>query len=115
MASWSKDRVEPNAINGGREFTRDDNLALNELNAIVNNSFYASETSDKAFEFVQTAENTLQQATEIVGSAQNTLDRANEISTELEEKVANDYYRGKAGATFHYDENTKTLTINTLE
>ena len=48
MASWSKDRVEPNAINGGREFTTDDNLALNELNAIVNNSFYASEKSAEA-------------------------------------------------------------------
>lgn len=50
MASWSKDRVEPNAINGGREFTTDDNLALNELNAIVNNSFYASEKSAEAVE-----------------------------------------------------------------
>ena len=58
MASWSKDRVEPNAINGGREFTRDDNLALNELNAIVNNSFYASE---KAVNAEQTAKKALDQ------------------------------------------------------
>lgn len=41
MAEWNKNKVESSAINGGKEFTTDDVLAINELNATVNNSFYA--------------------------------------------------------------------------
>jgi hypothetical protein len=41
MAEWSKNKVESSAINGGKEFTTDDVLAINELNTMVNNSFYA--------------------------------------------------------------------------
>lgn len=48
MAEWNKGKVLPSAINGGQEFTKKDNLAINELNAIVNNSFYASEKSERA-------------------------------------------------------------------
>lgn len=43
MAEWSKERVDSSDINGGKEFTSNDNLAVNELNAIVNNSFYGVE------------------------------------------------------------------------
>lgn len=46
MAEWNKSKVLPGAINGGQEFITKDNLAINELNAIVNNSFYASEISE---------------------------------------------------------------------
>lgn len=46
MANWSKNKTVPSAINDGKEFTTKDNLAINELNAIVNNSFYASEISE---------------------------------------------------------------------
>lgn len=48
MAEWSKNKVEPSAINGGNEFVKGDNLAVNELNAIVNNSFFASERAESA-------------------------------------------------------------------
>lgn len=41
MANWSKNKVLPEDINGNNEFTRNDNLAIDELNAMVNNSFYA--------------------------------------------------------------------------
>lgn len=41
MAAWSKNRKDSSEINGGKEFTTNDNLAVNELNAMVNNSFYA--------------------------------------------------------------------------
>lgn len=41
MAEWSKNRVDSDLINGGQQFTPDDNLTVSELNAIVNNSFYA--------------------------------------------------------------------------
>ena len=40
MANWNRKKVDPSLINGGKEFTADDNLAVNELNAMVNNSFY---------------------------------------------------------------------------
>lgn len=41
MAEWSRDKVEPQDINGGKEFDPDlDNLTVAEMNAIVNNSFY---------------------------------------------------------------------------
>lgn len=41
MADWSKNRADSSSINGGKEFTTDDNLTVSELNAMVNNSFYA--------------------------------------------------------------------------
>ncbi len=41
MANWSKDKKDSSEINGGKEFTINDNLAVDELNAMVNNSFYA--------------------------------------------------------------------------
>lgn len=43
MAQWSKNKVLPENINGNQEFTRDNNFTIEELNAIVNNSFYASD------------------------------------------------------------------------
>lgn len=55
MAEWNKGKVLPSAINGGQEFTKKDNLAVNELNAIVNNSFYASEKSERAESLAESA------------------------------------------------------------
>lgn len=55
MAEWNKGKVLPSAINGGQEFTKKDNLAINELNAIVNNSFYASEKSERAESLAESA------------------------------------------------------------
>lgn len=46
MAKWSKNKVDSSTINGGNEFTTQDNLAINELNAVVNNSFYASNIAE---------------------------------------------------------------------
>lgn len=43
MAQWEKKKVQPSEINSGSEFTRDSVLTLKELNAIVDNSFYASD------------------------------------------------------------------------
>ena len=50
MADWNKKQVEPSAINGGKEFTVDDDLSVKELNAIVNNSLYASEVAKRVDE-----------------------------------------------------------------
>lgn len=37
---WNRNKVLPSAINSGSEFTTDDDLSVQELNAMVNNSFY---------------------------------------------------------------------------
>lgn len=55
MGQWSKGKVLPENINGNKEFTTNDNLTLDELNAIVNNSFYASDISDNAMGKAQEA------------------------------------------------------------
>lgn len=40
MAEWDRNKVSPSEINNGKQFTRDDDLTVQELNAMVNNSFY---------------------------------------------------------------------------
>lgn len=55
MSKWSKNQVEPDAIHGGYEFSNGDNLAVDELNAIVNNSFFASEKAKRAEELAESA------------------------------------------------------------
>lgn len=55
MAKWNKNKVAPSEINKGEEFVDGDNLAIDELNAIVNNSFYASEKAQRAEELSESA------------------------------------------------------------
>lgn len=55
MAEWSKNKVDPKNLHGGQEFVKDDNLAVDELNAIVNNSFYASGKSERAEQLAESA------------------------------------------------------------
>ena len=46
MANWSKNKTLPANINGGNEYAVDDNVSLEDLNAITNNSFYAMDRVD---------------------------------------------------------------------
>lgn len=55
MAEWNKNKVDPSEINKGQEFINGDNLARDELNAIVNNSFYASEKAQRAEQLAESA------------------------------------------------------------
>lgn len=55
MAEWNKNKVDPINLHGGQEFSKGDNLAIDELNAIVNNSFYASEKASRAIELAEGA------------------------------------------------------------
>lgn len=48
MANWSKNKTLPANINSGNEYAVDDNVSLEDLNAITNNSFYAMEKADEA-------------------------------------------------------------------
>lgn len=55
MAEWNKNKVDPINLHGGQEFSEGDNLAVDELNVIVNNSFYASEKATRAEELAESA------------------------------------------------------------
>lgn len=49
MASWSKTtKHEPNEINKGNQYTRDNVVPIEQLNAITENSFYAVDKADEA-------------------------------------------------------------------
>lgn len=48
MGAWTKNKVDSSQINGGQEYTRNDNPSLEQLNAITNNSFYAVNKADEA-------------------------------------------------------------------
>ena len=48
MAEWNKGKVLPQNLHNNQEFKNGDNLAIDELNAIVNNSFYASEKAEQS-------------------------------------------------------------------
>ena len=53
MASWSKRKVDASEINKGQEYTKDDNVSVEELNAIVNNSFNAQGTAQRSLNTVE--------------------------------------------------------------
>lgn len=46
--SWTKNKISPEDINGGKEFSRDDNLLLTELNAMVNSGLYSQDQAEIA-------------------------------------------------------------------
>ena len=71
MAEWSKNKVDASLINGGKEFTTDDDLAVAELNAIVNNSFYSADKSDEAKNVADASNKTAQEAKEIAQEARD--------------------------------------------
>lgn len=48
MSAWNRNKVDPSQINNGKEFTEDDILTVDELNAMVNNSFYGADVIDNA-------------------------------------------------------------------
>lgn len=56
MAVWSKNKVESSAINGGNEYEKKDRLSREQLNAITNNSFYASDVADEAKRIAENVE-----------------------------------------------------------
>ena len=53
MAKWSKNKVEPEQINKGNEYTKDDNVSVEELNAIVNNSFNSQQQAEQSLNTVK--------------------------------------------------------------
>ena len=48
MAFWDKKKRDPSQIHGGLEYKQNDNISIDQINAVVNNSFYATDRSDYA-------------------------------------------------------------------
>ena len=134
MAEWNKGKVLPSAINGGKEFTESDNLALDELNAIVNNSFYASELVENSIQEVNNAAaqgkaelglvveqgkselgDVVGDASELVEDAKNhintvvdTANRAEETAKLAEEKI-DSFIKTNGGTLVYVEGELKTL------
>lgn len=64
-SKWSRKKVNSEDINNGNEYIVDDDVSLEQLNAIVNNSLYASDTADTA---ISTANSALEQVVEKQGT-----------------------------------------------
>lgn len=56
MPKWSKTKVNENEINNGNEYARIDRPTRQQLNAIVNNSLYASENAEEAIRIAENVE-----------------------------------------------------------
>ena len=96
MAQWSKQKAESANINGGNEYAVGDVVSREQLNAITNNSFYASDKADNAVATAnsanQTAQNALAQVTEkqgtivkVNGVAQNEISVKSDIQTQIDD------------------------------
>lgn len=109
MANWSKNKVLPEDINRNNEFTRNDDLAIDELNAMVNNSFYA-------VDFVEAMSDS-PDISEIDGDGTPSveiIDNVKNGKTYKKFKFRNlKGEKGDVGAIFSYDSETKTLNIIT--
>lgn len=56
MAQWSKEKANPNDINAGMEYATGDDINIQGLNSIINNSFYASELVESLSSRIQELE-----------------------------------------------------------
>lgn len=74
MAKWTKKKVTPEEINNGNEYTVNDNLSVESINAILNNSFKAQEDSERALELAEGANKANGTVVEINGEPQGTWD-----------------------------------------
>lgn len=56
MAEWSREKVESPDLNKGQEWTKNDQVALEELNAMVNSGLYAQDFVEKLVENIDVSE-----------------------------------------------------------
>lgn len=108
MANWSKEKVSMWRLNGGQEWTTDDQVAVEELNAMVNAGLYAQDFAEALADEPDISEigNTGTPAVYLI-------DNVKDGKTYKKFKFVN--LKGAVGARFEYDEATKTLNIITEE
>lgn len=56
MAEWSKNKINSSQLNNGNEWTKDDQVAIEELNAMVNAGLYAQDFAEKLVTNIDTQE-----------------------------------------------------------
>ena len=56
MAEWSRKKVNSGNINNGKEYEKDDNVVLEQLNAMLNTGFYAQDFAEKLVTNIDTSE-----------------------------------------------------------
>ena len=115
MAKWTKNKVNPEQINNGNEYTVNDNVSIEELNGIVNNSFKAQEDAERALELATGANEANGTVVKINGEPQGTWDAT--IAQKISEESKNilcmlDYSTTRAGANFTTNKENQTLVIN---
>lgn len=101
MSAWNRNKVDPSQINNGKEFTKDSVLTVDELNSMVNNSFYASDKAQRAEELAESA--VKGQGTPIIFKGEvlsewsadfieNEKEKANTLGQILHEKELSNYF-----------------------
>lgn len=88
MAKWTKNKVTPEQINNGNEYSVNDNLSVESINAIINNSFKAQEDSEEALKKANSAYEANGTLVKINGENQTTWDAT--ISQKISEESANE-------------------------
>lgn len=56
MAKWTRKKINPDNINQGDEYTKNDNVSLENLNAITNAGFYSQDFAEKLVENIDVSE-----------------------------------------------------------
>lgn len=117
MAEWNKDRIDASQINGGNEFTTDDNLTVNELNAMVNNSFYGVDFVEAMADAPDVSEidgTGIPSVSLISNGKFKKFKFSNLRGKQGEQGIRGEKgEKGNVGARFEYDATTKTLNIIT--
>lgn len=88
MAKWTKKKVTPEEINNGNEYSVNDNLSVESINAIINNSFKAQEDSEEALKKANSAYEGNGTLVKINGENQATWDAT--ISQKISEESLNE-------------------------
>ena len=117
MANWSRDKVESLNLNGGQEWTTDDQVAVEELNAMVNGGLYAQDFAEALADEPDISEigNTGTPAVYLIDNVKDgkTYKKFKFVNLKGDQGIQGE--RGPVGARFEYDATTKTLNIITEE
>lgn len=91
MANWSEETKHlPESINGGKQYEAKDRVSREQLNAIVENSFYAAKKSSTAIDTANTAlekAKTTGTQTFVNGDFQNSINFTSDPQEQLDNKI----------------------------
>ena len=102
MAKWTKNKVTPEQINNGNEYTTNDNLSVEAINGIVNNSFKAQEDAERALELAEGANKANGTVVEINGEPQGTWDAT--IAQQISEESSNILNPKNCGTNYNVEQ-----------